>query len=268
MHESLSTRLDAILNRVATTKANARKTSPWLNKMKKAIEQKAWLEARSLLQSKQAQAVVGGGFASQAELDEIRSELDKFSLDARMQFMEQVERLCREAGLAPTSMDRASLALSVRGILHIEADAEGNRVCLKTLARKRSAPCNPEDVFREAQKLFTTIWGRRGDPAQFLEDLYKAYRCDHEDGKEALLSKVQKRVWENRQPQAFWETFNPDKARDYTLDEFSADLASLHTSKITKTRGGKQMHLAEHGGGICVYVSADQYNTYKFIRFA
>jgi len=260
--------LEDISKRAQEWQRNAKRTVNWAKRIHKAVEQKDWLCAQRLLGEKDVEIVrqsgcIGGPF----ELDSVFEAVRLYAADATIQFSRQIEKMCEDAGLKPV-VRGSHEGLTIRGMIQVEPDFSKDTVTIRTLARKMPIKgCLPKDVFEKISDLAKTIWDRKFDASEFIEKLYRAYSEKHKDGDEAELSKVQETFWHSEQPDGFWKSYNPKQMKEYTTDEFSADLTKLLASCVSTTRAGKKLQLATHGGGLRVYDEQGDYYTFKSIRF-
>ncbi len=261
-------RADELLKRAVGLQTSLQKAVKWLKRLTQAIHMEDWLQVQNFFAQKaytQIKEQDTLGFAS--ELQAIEDEAQKYAVDAQIQLRKYIKEACQKEGITPV-IDDGTGALTVARLIKLRFGTRSKNLKIETISKRFSlTSAERKAVFQRIVELYRKIWGRSFDPQQFVQRLYEAYRDVSEDGKEAQLSEVHDAYWRSSQPKVFFETYDLDRARDYTADMFSADLARLLESRVATTKEGKKLHLATHGGGLPVYDSQGGYQTYKFIRF-
>lgn len=263
----LVAKIDGLLKSAQNSERSAKKAVTWLVAAKKAAERGDWVQMAALLKNKDREFLRASGAVPPTDIDAIEAETSKYSLDAQLQFAEQVKARCQAFDLKAVDSGQRH-ELRVQGIIEVVPDFTAGKVTVRTISSKETvSECTPEAVVRKIKEIAKRLFGRPFSPQEFLNELHRAYRVSHADGQSALLSDVQGDLWHLKQPSGFWQSYDLSKAHSYTTDEFSVDLGKLLSSGLTATSEGKKLNLSTHGGGIPVYGVSGTYDLYKFISF-
>ena len=265
---TIKEKADALWKRAQSLQTSLRRAATWLRDLSKAVSKEDWLGVQELFADKTyAEIKEGNVFNCSSELQDIEREAANYSVDADLQLKRHLREGCEKAGITPVVEDGAGGFTAAR-LIKIRLDPRTRKLSVRTIAKIfRFSATDRKALLQQVAELHREIWTRRFDADQFLEALYAAYSAKSGDGEEALIRDVHEAHWRNLQPEAFLKAFDLSRARNYTSDMFSVDLARLLESGRTTTKHSKKLRLATHRGGLPVYDSRGQYQTYKFIRF-
>jgi hypothetical protein len=199
---------------------------------------------------------------------ELKQAYEKRRKNLRIDFDREFIDACHQLNMhqiTGSSMDQFRFG----GILQVKVNFSKNRVDIKTFARQKSfKSLDPQNIAKELQKEVKRIFQRTFEPAEFLSNLFRAYKNIYtEQNKVVLLKDVHKIIWMDQQSKNFFEKSDAKKMIPYPLDEFSVDLAKLIKSKTHTLENGWTYKISLGAGGINIYSEDGGFNSYKFIEF-
>lgn len=263
--------LNSALQVIAKVQENSKRASTELKKIKMLFERNELSKLSVQVESNSLKNVLDA--LNLQELynnlrEEFKKYIEKYTASLRVEFDEKFLSTCQNLNLRDIKGNSMS-EFRIQGILHIRIDFRKKIAELKTVARSKKINLDPIKVAHESKKEIDRLFGRPFDSKSFLMDLFKAYqKLQTESKKTVLLKDVHRIMWLEKQKDNFFETSDSAKMISYPLDEFSIDLSKLMESRVQTTNDGYTCKISLGSGGINIYRSDGNFNSYKFLEFA
>lgn len=203
-----------------------------------------FLRLDELLNSKQAQDVVEEEPLSECKpiLDSLREDTHKKVEQYRLQFVEDLIRLGKEAELDITiDFPRISLLKGIEGeIAFADRTTTINKKTLKSI--------DPRRIVTALGLLKKQLYDKPFDPQQYVEDLYTTYSkmCKTDDAAIGSPVNIQTFYLEyvvSQQSKVFFTNMEKGKFRGYSLEQFCVDVWRCFDTGTTATKKGLSFKL-------------------------